>query len=83
MNPQSLRTTMAGKGIFYVQLDRIINFHSGFRHKRLCTGPTFTAGDRCVYRCGQRSLPQAPPTCGCLAGRSGTSGRQAALSGPV
>jgi DNA repair photolyase len=30
---------------------RILNIGSGFRHKMLCTGPTFTAGSACVYDC--------------------------------
>ena len=51
---------MAGKAVLYVQLDRVINFDSGFRHKRLCTGPTFTAGDRCVYRCSYCYTPGLP-----------------------
>ena len=30
---------------------RILNLDSGFKHKFLCTGPTFTAGTACGYRC--------------------------------
>ena len=30
---------------------RILNLDSGFKHKHLCTGPTFTAGTACVYKC--------------------------------
>lgn len=30
---------------------RILNLDSGFRHKLLCTGPTFSAGTACAYRC--------------------------------
>ena len=30
---------------------RILNDNSGFKHKHLCTGPTFTAGSACAYSC--------------------------------
>jgi DNA repair photolyase len=30
---------------------RILNLNSGFKHKFLCTGPTFTAGTSCGYSC--------------------------------
>jgi DNA repair photolyase len=30
---------------------RILNLDSGFKHKHLCTGPTFTAGTACAYKC--------------------------------
>ena len=30
---------------------RILNLDSGFQHKHLCDGPTFSAGTACAYRC--------------------------------
>ncbi len=30
---------------------RILNLNSGFQHKYLCDGPTFSAGTACAYRC--------------------------------
>ena len=30
---------------------RILNLDSGFQHKYLCDGPTFSAGTACAYRC--------------------------------
>jgi len=38
------------KKTYYVDR-KIINLQSGFAEKQLCDGPTFTAGDACVYSC--------------------------------
>ena len=38
---------------------RVINFESGFRHKLLCDGPTFTTGTACVYSCSFCYVPSA------------------------
>ena len=34
-----------------MQTCRVLNLDSGFRHKYLCSGPTFTAGTACAYNC--------------------------------
>jgi DNA repair photolyase len=39
-----------GKPVIEVD-SRILNLDSGFRHKFLCSGPTFTAGTACAYSC--------------------------------
>lgn len=41
---------IAGKPVLYVNRG-ILNLKSAFKHKQLCDGPTFTAGDSCVYSC--------------------------------
>ncbi|PTY03662.1 hypothetical protein DB347_20735 [Opitutaceae bacterium EW11] len=41
---------IAGKPVATIE-GRIINMHSGFDEKLLCTGPTFSSGTACVYRC--------------------------------
>ena len=43
--------TMNGKPVFAVPAKSVLNMKSGFRHKLLCDGPTFTAGSACVYSC--------------------------------
>jgi DNA repair photolyase len=55
MNDQ--RTHMNGKPVFMVSAKSIINFQSGFRHKLLCDGPTFTAGSACAYSCAFCYVP--------------------------
>lgn len=45
------RSRMNGKPIITVPAKTIINFNSGFRHKLLCDGPTFSAGSACAYSC--------------------------------
>lgn len=45
------RTTMNGKPVHTVPAKRILNLDSGFRHKLLCDGPTFSTGDACAYSC--------------------------------
>ncbi len=42
---------MAGKPIVEVDSKTIINFKSGFSHKKLCDGLTFTTGSSCVFSC--------------------------------
>jgi DNA repair photolyase len=49
--PPPDRATMNGKPVFEVPAKSIINFESGFSHKLLCDGPTFTAGSACPYTC--------------------------------
>lgn len=41
----------AGKPVITVPAKTVINFASGFAKKKLCDGPTFTAGSACVYSC--------------------------------
>lgn len=41
---------MLKKPVLYSD-SRILNLDSGFKHKYLCTGPTFTAGTACAYKC--------------------------------
>jgi DNA repair photolyase len=44
--------TMNGKPVFYVPATKsVLNFESGFEHKKLCDGLTFTAGTACAYSC--------------------------------
>jgi DNA repair photolyase len=45
------RATMNGKPVFTREAKSVINFESKFSHKLLCDGPTFSAGDACVYSC--------------------------------
>jgi DNA repair photolyase len=51
------RATMNGKPVFEVPAKGVINLDSGFRHKLLCDGPTFSAGTACVYRCAFCYVP--------------------------
>jgi DNA repair photolyase len=44
-------TTMNGKPVFEVPAKSVINFNSGFGHKKLCDSLTFTAGSACAYSC--------------------------------
>ena len=43
--------TMNGKRVFTVPAKSVLNLESGFAHKLLCDGPTFSAGSACVYKC--------------------------------
>ena len=43
--------TVNGKPRFLVDSEAIINLDSGFKHKGLCDGPTFTAGHACGFSC--------------------------------
>ena len=40
-----------GKPVFIVPASTVLNLGSGFRHKLLCDGLTFTGGTACVYSC--------------------------------
>lgn len=42
---------MGGKPVFEVPAKSVINFNSGFSHKLLCDGLTFSAGSACQYSC--------------------------------
>lgn len=53
------RGTMGGKPVFTMPVKTVINFDSGFKHKRLCDGPTFSAGTCCVYSCLYCYVPSA------------------------
>ncbi len=48
---------MNGKPVFTVPVKTILNLHSGFEHKLLCDGPTFSTGDACAYRCSFCYVP--------------------------
>lgn len=58
-NPQMVadRKVMNGKPVFAVQSKSIINFDSGFKHKLLCDGPTFSTGSACAYSCAFCYVP--------------------------
>lgn len=45
------RQTMNGKPVFTVPAKSVINMTSGFVHKLLCDGPTFSTGSACAYSC--------------------------------
>jgi DNA repair photolyase len=47
---KSQQPQILGKPVFFVDT-RPLNECSGFRHKRLCDGFTFTAGTACAYSC--------------------------------
>jgi len=49
-NPAS-RATMNGKPVHEVPAKSVLNLESGFAHKLLCDGPTFTMGSACAYSC--------------------------------
>lgn len=51
------RMTMNGKPVHLVPARRILNPDSGFKHKFLCDGPTFSMGDACVYSCAFCFVP--------------------------
>ena len=59
MNTPTTRQTMNGKPVFTVPAKTVINFKSGFAHKLLCDGPTFTAGTSCAYSCSFCFVPSA------------------------
>lgn len=48
---------MNGKPVFTVPAKRVLNLESGFRHKLLCDGPTFSTGDACAYSCAFCYVP--------------------------
>lgn len=43
-------TDICGKPVHFVETT-ILNERSGFVHKRLCNGPTFSAGTACAFSC--------------------------------
>jgi DNA repair photolyase len=45
------RARMNGKPVFSVPARSVLNLDSGFKHKLLCDGPTFSAGSACAYSC--------------------------------
>ena len=49
--PPVQRSTMNGKPVFSVPAKSVLNLDSGFKHKLLCGGPTFSAGSACAYSC--------------------------------
>jgi DNA repair photolyase len=49
--PVQTRARMNGKPVFNVPAKSILNLDSGFKHKLLCDGPTFTTGSACAYSC--------------------------------
>lgn len=51
------RTTMNKKPVLTVPAKGVINFKSGFVHKLLCDGPTFSTGTGCAYSCGFCYVP--------------------------
>jgi DNA repair photolyase len=53
----SERATMNGKPVHEVPAKTVINFHSGFAHKLLCDGPTFSLGTACAYSCAFCYVP--------------------------
>lgn len=52
------RDTMNGKPVHEIPAKSIINFESGFKHKLLCDGPTFTTGNACAYSCAFCYVPE-------------------------
>ncbi len=48
---------MNGKPVAYVPAKSVLNLESGFRHKLLCDGPTFTAGTACSFGCTYCYVP--------------------------
>jgi DNA repair photolyase len=49
--------TMNGKPVAYVPAKSVLNLESGFKHKLLCDGPTFTAGTACAFSCSYCYVP--------------------------
>jgi DNA repair photolyase len=58
-NPEPIvhRQKMNGKEVVVVQAKSVINFKSGFDHKLLCDGPTFSTGSACAYTCSFCYVP--------------------------
>ena len=46
--PAGGRVRMNGKEVVFVKAKTVINFKSGFDHKLLCDGPTFSTGSACA-----------------------------------
>lgn len=51
------RLTMNGKPVYAVPAKTAINFTSGFAHKLLCDGLTFSTGSACCYTCSFCYVP--------------------------
>src|SRR5436309_5014313 len=51
------RATMNKKPVYEVPAKTVINFQSGFAHKLLCDGPTFSTGSACAYSCAFCYVP--------------------------
>jgi DNA repair photolyase len=51
------RATMNRKPVYEVPAKSVINFQSGFAHKLLCDGPTFSTGSACAYSCAFCFVP--------------------------
>jgi DNA repair photolyase len=49
--PETSRTSMNGKPVHEIGAKTVLNLDSGFRHKLLCDGPTFSTGTACAYSC--------------------------------
>lgn len=55
--PLSSRPKMNGKPVIEVDARTVINFASGFSHKLLCDGITFSTGSACSYTCEYCYVP--------------------------
>lgn len=53
------RTTMNGKPVITLPSKTVLNMESGFKHKLLCDGPTFSTGTACAYSCSFCYVPAA------------------------
>lgn len=49
--------TIGRKPLFSVNARSVLNLTSGFSHKKLCDGPTFSLGSACVYSCSFCYVP--------------------------
>jgi len=56
-NTTEKRAIMNGKPVYQVPAKSVINWESGFRHKLLCDGPTFSTGSACAYSCSFCYVP--------------------------
>jgi DNA repair photolyase len=56
-NMSESRVTMNKKPVYEVPAKTVINFQSGFAHKLLCDGPTFSTGSACAYSCAFCYVP--------------------------
>lgn len=52
------RATMNGKPVHSIPATTVLNMNSGFSHKLLCDGPTFSTGTACVYSCAFCYVPE-------------------------
>ena len=68
----SVSQMMLGKPVI-MATTRVLNLDSGFRHKLLCTGPTFSTGTACAYSCtycfSEAQVGTKPFVANVLAGR--------------